>query len=322
MIDHWYKKRQLLKLLSAKHFVSGEKLAQQMSLSRTAIANHVSGMTDVGVDVYSVKGKGYKLASPISLIDESLLKQNINNRCFYFDEIDSTNKFLLKHIDDLENGDICLAELQTAGRGRRGKVWVSPYASHLYFSMYWQLEQGMAAAMGLSLVVGYSLTTVLTQLGVDGLGLKWPNDIYRHGKKLAGILVEMHGQADGICQLVIGAGVNIAMPKTQQELIDQPWSDLLDLINQFDKTQLAILLQKQLCHDLGIFTEQGLTPFINGWRDFDIFQGQQVQISFGDTIVIGCYQGIDEQGGVIIEQDGVKKCYLGGEITLRAAANK
>ena len=129
-------------------------------------------------DIYSVKGKGYRLNGSLSLVDESVLKANISNRCFYFDEIPSTNAFILKHAEDLVSGDICVAEYQSAGRGRRGRVWVSPYGCHLYFSMYWQFPQGMAQAMGLSLVVACSIVSVLQQLGVDGVGVKWPNDIY------------------------------------------------------------------------------------------------------------------------------------------------
>ncbi|MGI2155722.1 bifunctional biotin--[acetyl-CoA-carboxylase] ligase/biotin operon repressor BirA [Shewanella oncorhynchi] len=318
MSDHWGRKRQILALLSSGQFVSGEQLATELGISRAAVNKHIDALETYGVAIYSVKGRGYKLANPISLIDASRLVQSIDNRCFYFDEIASTNGFLLDHISELKNGDVCVAEYQSAGRGRRGRTWVSPYGHHLYFSLFWTFPQGMAQAMGLSLVVACTLVEVLKSFGVENIGVKWPNDIYLDNKKLAGILIEMSGQADSQCQLIIGVGVNMAMSEEQGKGIDQPWSDLSELVDMPDKTALVIALQKQLKRDIQLFEREGLAAFKTRWQAADLFYGHEIRLLMGEKSVEGICRGVDEQGAVLLETaDGVQ-AFIGGEISLRA----
>lgn len=318
MSDNWVRKREILGLLSSEHFVSGEELATQLGISRAAVSKHVDALEDYGVAIYSVKGRGYKLANPISLIDSARLIQSIDNRCFYFDEIPSTNGFMLSHTSELKSGDVCVVEYQSAGRGRRGRTWVSPYGHHLYFSQFWSFPQGMAQAMGLSLVVACSLVEVLKSFGVDNIGVKWPNDIYLNYKKLAGILIEMSGQADSECQLIIGIGVNMAMSEDQGKGIDQPWSDLSSLTDMPNKTDLVIALHKQLKRDIQLFEREGLASFKTRWQQADLFHGKEVRLLMGENHVDGICRGIDEQGAVLLETaDGIQ-AYIGGEISLRA----
>lgn len=317
MHEQWLRKRAIIKSLAGGEFVSGEALAHELGISRAAISKHVASLEEFGVDIYSVKGKGYKLSTPLSLIDEQRLKAQIKGRCFYFNDINSTNAFLLNHVNELSSGDICVAEHQSAGRGRRGRTWVSPYGCHLYTSFYWQFSQGMSQAMGLSLVVGCSLVSVLRRLGVDGIGVKWPNDIYLNHKKLAGILIEMSGQADYECNLVIGIGINLSMSAAQADKIDQPWSDLSELSQQPDKTELMIALQQQLVSDLSLFESQGLKAFTQRWREADLFDGKVVKLLMGDNSVEGICCGIDEQGAILLDNGNGIKAYVGGEISMR-----
>ncbi|WP_299494161.1 bifunctional biotin--[acetyl-CoA-carboxylase] ligase/biotin operon repressor BirA [uncultured Shewanella sp.] len=320
MTDHWARKRQILQALANEQFVSGETLAQLLGVSRTAIANHISALEEYGVDIYSVKGKGYKLVNPVSLVDEEKLTSATQQRCFYFNELASTNAFLLKHIDELKSGDICVSEYQSAGRGRRGRTWLSPYGCHLYTSMFWSFPQGMSQAMGLSLVVACSLVNVLEAFGVSGLGVKWPNDIYLNHKKLAGVLVEMSGQTDSECNVVIGIGINMAMPSAQGDTIDQPWSDLSELQSKPSKTDLVIALQKQLQMDLHLFEEQGLAAFMSRWQKADLFLNQAVTLSMANNEVMGICKGIDEKGAILLETREGVTAYVGGEISLRNAS--
>lgn len=318
MSDNWGRKRQILALLSSGQFVSGEQLATELGISRAAVNKHIDALETYGVAIYSVKGRGYKLANPISLIDASRLVKSIDNRCFYFDEIVSTNGFMLSHTTELKNGDVCVAEYQSAGRGRRGRTWVSPYGHHLYFSLFWTFPQGMAQAMGLSLVVACTLVEVLKSFGVENIGVKWPNDIYLDNKKLAGILIEMSGQADSQCQLIIGVGVNMAMSDEQGKGIDQPWSDLSELVDMPDKTALVIELQKQLKRDIQLFEREGLAEFKARWQAADLFYGREIRLLMGEKSVEGICRGVDEQGAVLLETaDGVQ-AFIGGEISLRA----
>lgn len=318
MNEHWQRKRDILQQLSAEDFVSGEQLAGYLGVSRTSIANHIKGLADYGVEIFSVKGRGYKLAQTISLIDEKQLTESLNYRCFYFDEIGSTNAFILNNIDELTSGDCCVAEYQSAGRGRRGRTWVSPYGCHLYTSLYWQLSQGISQAGGLSLVVACALVKALGEQGVSSLGVKWPNDIYLNQKKLAGVLIEMSGQAQSHSHIVIGIGINLAMSEQQGGLIDQPWSDLSEQGLQIDKTQLMLALHRQLMRDLQQFEHDGLSAFMERWKESDIFYGQQVSLIMGENQIKGRCCGIDHSGGIILETDGVKQTYIGGEISLRS----
>ncbi|MGL5390859.1 MAG: bifunctional biotin--[acetyl-CoA-carboxylase] ligase/biotin operon repressor BirA [Shewanella sp.] len=317
MSDHWGRKRQILSLLAGAGFVSGEQLASALGISRAAVNKHIEALAAYGVAIYSVKGRGYKLANAISLIDATELVQSIDNRCFYFDEIASTNGFMLGHTAELKNGDVCVAEYQSAGRGRRGRNWVSPYGHHLYFSLFWSFPQGMAQAMGLSLVVACSLVEVLKSFGVQQIGVKWPNDIYLNDKKLAGILIEMSGQADSECQLIIGIGVNMAMPEEQAKAINQPWSDLSALNGLPDKTKLVIALQKQLKRDIQLFERDGFAAFKLRWQAADIFYGKAIRLLMGDSHIDGVCRGVDAQGAVLLETGDGLKAFIGGEISLR-----
>jgi BirA family biotin operon repressor/biotin-[acetyl-CoA-carboxylase] ligase len=317
-MEQWQRKRDIIAMLSTQEFVSGEALAERLGISRAAISKHIDVLETLGLSIFSVKGRGYKLATPVSLIDEAALKQGIERRCFYFDDIPSTNAFMLSHSDELESGDVCIAEHQSAGRGRRGRKWVSPYGSHLYFSLFWRLTDGMSKAMGLSLVVGCSLARVLADLGVDNIGLKWPNDVYLDGRKLAGILVEMKGQADSNCELIIGIGVNMAMPDAQGEAIDQPWADLQGVAMP-DKTEFAIKLQRQLQADLTLFEREGLPAFVTRWQQADLFIGKKVNLLMADKVESGICRGIDSQGALLLDIEGELKSFIGGEISLRPA---
>jgi len=319
MIEQWERKRAIIESLNSRGFVSGEVLAKQAGISRTAIAKHIAALEEYGVEIYSVKGKGYKLANTISLIDEKKLTTAINQRCFYFDEIASTNAFFLKNVDELNSGDICVAEYQSAGRGRRGRTWVSPYGCHLYCSMYWSLSQGMAQAAGLSLVVACSLVKALESFKVEGLGVKWPNDIYLNGKKLAGVLIEMNGQADSNCHLVIGIGINVSMSQAQGEKIDQAWSDLSDQEPSLNKTDLMVALQKQLHEDLIEFESHGMKIFLPRWQEIDIFYGKEVKLLMGNNKVFGTCRGIDESGAILLDTTNGLEAFVGGEISLRSA---
>ncbi|RYV02459.1 biotin--[acetyl-CoA-carboxylase] synthetase [Shewanella sp. OPT22] len=321
MAEQWHRRRQILAALNrTDSYLSGEALAKQLDVSRATISNHVDALEQAGVGIYSVKGKGYKLEKPVPLIDGDSLVHQIDDRCFYFDEIDSTNSFILKHAEELKSGDICIAEYQSAGRGRRGRKWASPYGSHLYASMLWQFPQGMAQAMGLSLVVGCSLASVLKKLGLDDVAVKWPNDVYLEGKKLAGILVEMSGQADGECNVVIGIGVNLSMPTTAAEQIDQPWADIVSQQALPDKTEFAIALHQQLKADIQQFEQSGLSAFIERWQKVDLYCDQPIKLLMADNVTEGICRGIDTQGALLLEVDGEVKAFVGGEISVRAGS--
>lgn len=311
-------KLHILKTLSDGEFHSGEALGHDLGISRAAIAKHIKGLSEWGVDIYRIQGRGYQLAHPMQLLDETRLTDSSEPKLELIPVIDSTNQYLLERVNESEKGRVCVAEYQASGRGRRGRQWVSPFGSNLYLSMYWRLDAGMAAAMGLSLVIGIAAVEALEEMGIQGVKLKWPNDLYYQDKKLAGILVEMSGQAGGAANLVIGMGLNIGMPDKQPD-IDQPWTTLNQVCAdlRLDRTQLALTLIEHWKTILLDYEMMGLAGFVDRWNRLDNFIGRSVKLIMGAREVKGIVQGIDQQGGVVLETDNGLETYIGGEISLR-----
>ncbi|WP_312203752.1 bifunctional biotin--[acetyl-CoA-carboxylase] ligase/biotin operon repressor BirA [Kosakonia cowanii] len=310
----------LISLLADGEFHSGEQLGESLGMSRAAINKHIQTLRDWGVDVFTVPGKGYSLPEPIQLLDETFIRREVaQGSVAVLPVIDSTNQYLLDRLAGLQSGDACVAEYQQAGRGRRGRKWVSPFGANLYISMYWRLEQGPAAAIGLSLVIGIVMTEVLRDLGADQVRVKWPNDLYLNDLKLAGILVELTGKTGDAAQIVIGAGVNLAMRNAQAGDINQGWINLQEAGVRIDRNVLAARLITELRSALHCFEQEGLTPFLARWEVLDNFINRPVKLIIGEKEIFGISRGIDSQGALLLEQDGVVKPWVGGEISLRSA---
>ena len=308
----------LISILADGEFHSGEQLGGALGMSRAAINKHIQTVRDWGVDIFTVPGKGYSLPHPIQLLDEARIHSMLPaGRVNVLPVIDSTNQYLLDRIGELSSGDACVAEYQQAGRGRRGRKWFSPFGSNLYLSMYWKLDQGPAAAMGLSLVIGIVMAEVLQRLGAEDVRVKWPNDLYLKDRKLAGILVELTGKTGDAAQLVIGAGINLRMREPEADTINQGWINLQEAGVNIDRNELTAMLLKELRAALLHFEKEGLAPFISRWRGLDNFLDRPVKLLIGDQEIHGIERGIDQQGALLLEQDGIIKPYIGGEISLR-----
>jgi BirA family transcriptional regulator, biotin operon repressor / biotin---[acetyl-CoA-carboxylase] ligase len=310
----------IISLLADGEFHSGENLGVLLGMSRAAINKHIQTVREWGLDVFTVPGKGYSLPSALNLLDaDKILGMLKDNRVTVLPVVDSTNQYLLDRINELVSGDACIAEYQQAGRGRRGRQWVSPFGANLYLSMFWRLEQGPAAAMGLSLVIGIVMAEVLQRLGADQVRVKWPNDLYLNDRKLAGILVELTGKTGDAAQLVLGAGINMAMRETNAGRIDQGWVNLQEAGINIDRNELAATLLNELRFSLQQFEIEGLAPFISRWRDLDNFMDRPIKLLIGEQQILGICRGIDQQGALLLEQEGEIKPFIGGEISLRSA---
>jgi len=311
----------LLSILADNKFHSGETLGQTLGISRAAISNHIKIFNSLGLDIFSVTGKGYCLAQPLTLLNLERIRQYLKSS--YFAEIEvlnvigSTNQYLKDKLGLLKNGHTCLAEAQTAGRGRHGRKWVSPYAASLYLSMHWSFTGGYSALGGLSLAIGVAIVEALNVCGVHGVQLKWPNDIYAQGKKLAGVLIEVEGQIGSGCQAIIGVGINVTLPKSVEN-IDQPWIDLAQLTEQpLDRNMLAGTLANELINCLSLFEKSGLEAFITKWRGLDIYANQAIKLIVGQQTITGIGRGIDASGAILLETEQGVKAYHGGEISVR-----
>lgn len=233
-----------------------------------------------------------------------------------FDEIDSTNEYLLKHHQELENGSVCLAEMQTAGRGRRGRTWYSPESENLYFSILWHYPTSDAANLPpLSLVVSLIIAESLTAEKVEDIQIKWPNDIYYQGKKMGGILIETQATRSGL-DLVIGIGLNLGMAKVDETVVTQAWSDLSQY--HFDRNNLVCRLAYELQKNLKIYPLVGFSYYAERWQAFDIFRNKPVKLITEAAEIHGISQGINEQGELVLKQNDDIQYFGIGEISLRA----
>jgi BirA family biotin operon repressor/biotin-[acetyl-CoA-carboxylase] ligase len=308
----------LITTLSDGEFHSGEQLGEQLGMSRAAINKHIQTIREWGLDIFTVPGKGYSLPAPIQLLDEQeILNLLPEGNVSVLSVIDSTNQYLLDRIGQLKSGDACVAEYQHAGRGRRGRQWVSPFGANLYLSMFWRLDQGPAAAMGLSLVIGIVMAEVLQKLGAEDVRVKWPNDLYLRDRKLAGILVELTGKTGDAAQLVIGAGINMTMRESTTNVINQGWINLQEAGVNINRNELTAGLLEALRESLPQFEREGLSPFISRWRELDNFLDRPVKLLIGEQEIFGIARGIDQQGALLLDQNGEIKPFIGGEISLR-----
>ncbi|MEL0641518.1 bifunctional biotin--[acetyl-CoA-carboxylase] ligase/biotin operon repressor BirA [Pseudoalteromonas aliena] len=318
----------ILNALNQGGFVSGQALGEELGISRAAVSKHIKTLQEMGLDIFKVTGKGYCLNSHVGLLNQ-------NNIQTYYKAlgastadvevhpiIDSTNSELMRRIQskaELESGKVIVAEMQQAGRGRRGRVWQSPFGANLYYSYFWRLDDGLQAAMGVSIAVGLAVYDAIKALYQINVELKWPNDIYINKQKLAGVLVELDGQPQGPCQLVIGIGINLQMPESFSQHIDQAWTDLNQHTQQLDKNELVASLTYYLEKRLLQYSQSGLQEMYEQWNALNAFAGEQVELNTGHRSWRGICEGIDPQGGIRIRQDGEVKSYYGGEISLRKA---
>ncbi|KHS67497.1 biotin--[acetyl-CoA-carboxylase] synthetase [Pectobacterium brasiliense] len=308
----------LIKILSDGEFYSGELLGEMMGMSRAAINKHIQTIRDWGIDIFTVTGKGYSLPAPMQLLDEEVILKHLpEGGVTVLPVVDSTNQYILERLDTLSSGDACLAEYQQSGRGRRGRQWFSPFGANLYLSLYWRLEQGPAAAVGVSLVIGIVMAEVLHKLGADGVRVKWPNDLYLKDRKLAGILVELTGKTGDAANLVIGAGINLQMREPAPDTINQGWINLQEAGIEINRNTLASTLISELRSALAVFELQGLEPFIPRWEKLDNYFNRPIRLIIGNREIHGIDRGIDRQGALLLEADGLITPYIGGEISLR-----
>jgi BirA family biotin operon repressor/biotin-[acetyl-CoA-carboxylase] ligase len=317
----------LIELLADGRFHSGQALGQRLGISRAAVWKHIKTLAELGLEVHAVRGLGYRLTQAFEpLCEESVrlqLSRTVRSRLQGLDlfrDIDSTSDYLKRKQPSVGGNEIsvCVAEWQSAGRGRRGRRWVSPYGASLYLSCAANVTGVTLASGGLSLVVAIAVLEALQICGVKHLGLKWPNDIYYQGRKLAGILLDLCGESSGPYQVIIGIGVNLNIPAGAAQEIDQPWADVSQTGISIDRNRLAGLIIERLARTMDLFNEKGLSAFAKDWERFDLVSGRIVELHHEqEPMIRGVARGIDDQGALLIERDGETRSYHAGELSIR-----
>lgn len=311
----------VLQVLADGKFHSGEALAQHFKVTRATIWNAVQHAENLGIEIFSVRGRGYKLPQSINLLDKNEVLKAIGEQRAWFalevlDEVNSTNTYLMQN-KHAAHATCVAAHVQTNGKGRRGRTWVSQLGASLTFSLLWRFQCGAAALSGLSLCVGVALIRALRDFEVNTAQLKWPNDVLVDGKKLAGILIELQGDLEGPSAAVIGIGINLNLPQNMLESIDQPAINLTS-VKGIDQSALLGSVLKHLADVLSGFETSGFVALRNEWLGYHAYENKPVRMLLPNGIdVQGVVKGVAEDGILLVETALGLQRFSAGEISLR-----
>ena len=322
----------ILRLLADGKFHSGEAIAKQCKVSRATVWNALQEAEKLGVELYSVRGRGYKLPQALTLLDEQAIAQAIGEQRAWFklevhDHLASTNSYMMKKLNEgLAHATCVAANLQSNGRGRRGRNWQAGLGASLTFSLLWRFQCGASALSGLSLAVGVALIRALHSLGISRAQLKWPNDVLilnSQGvpEKLAGILIELQGDMEGPSAAVIGIGINLNLPSKLKQQIDQAVTDIASAAPQsIDPNLLLGTLLKHLAQVLSQFEQQGFTSLRDEWTGHHAFHQQAVRMLHPDgRETVGTVVGVADDGILLVNSALGEQRFSSGEISLRKA---
>jgi len=315
----------ILQRLADGDFHSGEALAQHFKVTRATVFNAIAHAQNIGVEVFSVRGRGYKLPKPVSMLDADQILFSIGVEREWFnlevlDEVDSTNTYLMQQAAKGAAHATCVAaHIQKKGKGRRGREWVSRLGASLTFSLLWRFQCGAVALSGLSLAVGVALIRALSSLGVRNVQLKWPNDVLVDGKKLAGILIELQGDMEGPSAAVIGIGINLNLPREVIKNIDQPAIDIASVHPvEVNQNELLGTVLKHLSNILKDFEQQGFVAVREEWLSYHAYQNKTVRMLMPNgTEVLGEAEGVAEDGILMVKTALGSQRFSAGEISLR-----
>lgn len=323
----------VLAALAAGEAVSGASLARQAGLTRAAVWKQVEVLRARGVPIEARGAAGYRLPWPVQLLDAGQMQAALPvstaaalGALEVHWELDSTSSELQRRALLADDLSFVLAETQTAGRGRRGRPWLSPPGLNVYLSCLKRFDRGFGALAGLSLAVGVMLLRALEELGIAGAGLKWPNDVVVAGSppggKLAGVLVELSGEYQGPCAAVIGVGLNLRLTPQLREQVGQPASDLATLGHGVppDRNRAAAALIAALVDGLRQFEREGFAGFVADYRRHDLLYQQPLQLSGALGTFEGVGAGVDARGALQVRMpDGSMRVLDSADVTVRRA---
>jgi len=316
---------QLLSSLADGHWHSGQALGEATGVSRAAINKHVAALQDRGMDIEAQRGRGYRWSSPVELLDAGLIRAGLPSgvldqiaRLEVMDETDSTNAEILRwRSRGLNRCEVCVAEYQHAGRGRRRRGWLSSFAAGINLSLAWHFDPAPDSLNGLGLAAGVAVLRALQSMGVADAGLKWPNDILCEGRKLGGILIEMAGESGGPCHVVVGIGLNVRLPLSGR-LPDQPWTDLHRMGHgSVSRNVLTSGLVESVIDMLQDYSRHGFAGVRHAWQAGDCILGREVTVHLPDRDIRGVAAGVAGDGALMLDTGTGIRHFHAGEVTLR-----
>ncbi len=319
----------LLVLLADGRLHSGEWLAKELNVSRAAVWKGVERLRALGVEVQALPRRGYRLANPVELLDARRIRAELGAQhqaqlrslALLF-EIDSTNaRLLAAAAPPPGQADACLAELQHAGRGRRGRRWIAPFGGGIVLSAAWTFVDGAGALSALSLAVGVAITRALSRAGAVGVALKWPNDLWFQDRKIGGVLIELRAEAGGPAHVVIGIGLNVTLTAAARREIEAGGAAVAAVADACtgvpSRNLIAGAILDELLSMLEQFERGGFAAFRDAWAVLDALSGRDARVLLGDAVVSGTARGVDPDGALLLETpDGMRR-FTSGEASLR-----
>jgi BirA family biotin operon repressor/biotin-[acetyl-CoA-carboxylase] ligase len=321
---------QILKILADGAFHSGTDIGRRLHVTRAAISKAVKALVTDGVEIHRVTGRGYRLEAPFQPLDRTRILRALDDIGFKWpgklevlEQVDSTNLELLRQAQvGAAGGRVCVAEAQSGGRGRRGRGWVATPYRNILFSIAWRFEAGSALIGGLSLAAGVAVLRALRAQGIEGAALKWPNDIVWEGRKLAGLLIDVRGEAAGPLLAVVGLGLNVQLAARDRVHIGQPCVDLSEISGQMpDRNRLVAQLVRELATALREFERAGFAAFRDEWQRHHYHSNKRVGLTRADAPTLyGTVVGVDDQGALLLrDARGRVQVFHSGEISVRLA---
>jgi BirA family biotin operon repressor/biotin-[acetyl-CoA-carboxylase] ligase len=320
--------RALLALLADGRPHSTVRLAAALGVSRAKLRAGIERLRALGIEIESPPRRGHHLSQPVELLDADLIRaalaptvsERLNSLEVLF-EVDSTNTRLLGAAPPgLGRADVCLSELQHAGRGRRGRRWIAPFGSGLALSLAWSFRDAARAAPALSLAVGVAICRALTRIGAQGMRLKWPNDVWFEDRKVGGVLLERRAEAGGPAQVVIGIGLNVLLSGAARAGLERTGVRVAAVADACaappSRNRLAGTLLDELLSMLASFEREGFAPLRTAWLALDALAGRPARVLAGTQSFAGTARGVDAEGALLLEGSGGLQRYVSGEVSL------
>jgi len=307
---------------------SGGSLARELGVSRDAICNGIDRLRAQGVDIQTLAQRSYGLAAPVELLDARRIRDTLRDDrgatlrgLEVLFEVDSTNTRLLALTPPPQGrADVCMSELQHAGRGRRGRRWIAPFGAGIAMSLGWSFPDASHAKPALSLAAGVAIARALQRTGAHDIRLKWPNDVWFNARKVGGVLLELRVQ-DGLAHVVIGVGLNVSLTAAARREIEATGvraAAAADACPQpVSRNVLAGALLDELLSMLGRFEREGFAPFRDAWIGLDALRDRRARVIAGESAISGTARGVDEDGALLLESGGRIQRLVSGEVSLR-----
>jgi BirA family transcriptional regulator, biotin operon repressor / biotin---[acetyl-CoA-carboxylase] ligase len=312
--------QKLVNILGDGDYHDGNSIGDALQMTRSAVWKMIKKLDNYAVKITSMRAKGYALLEPLKLLELTKIKKKLVHdkiEIKIFESITSTNGYF-KTLRNNKSLRICLAEQQTQGKGRFNREWHSPFGKNIYFSCFYPFQKDLSELAGLSLVMSLAIIKTLKSYGVDkNLFVKWPNDIFYEDKKISGTLIEIQAESHGVCNVVIGIGINVNMQDDENNL-SQPWTSLRKILGQYiDRNELCSRLINYLLNYLQEFNSQGFAPFRKEWMQRDCLANQFITLNTLHEKISGTVTGINDQGHLLLKlEDGKIQVFSAGDASI------